>query len=211
MDIHDDNELRNAPTLRSIPQVDPFVVPDGFFDRFPQLVQQRIAEDQATSGRWSWNLPGLMRPALGALALITVVILTWVLWPRSADGVQQEQLATYETPDHVSDDLEADEVYSALASDDPLLAEADLGLAGLAHALLFLLLGRVGRGGQALGQTGGELADIFVVREGAVLVVVDAGELLARRGDADQAQHEQGDDQPQVAADRGAEQEARHS
>ncbi|MEO8588679.1 MAG: hypothetical protein ABI432_04870 [Flavobacteriales bacterium] len=129
MNAHDDtNELRSAPTLRSIPDVDPFVVPDGFFDRFPQLVQQRIAEDRLTSQRWSWSLAGLMRPAIGGLALITVVILTWVSWPTSNGDVRQAQLATYETPDHVSDDLEADEVYTALSSDAPLLAEADLTL-----------------------------------------------------------------------------------
>ncbi len=44
MNAHRDTEdLQDAPLLRSLPMHDPFVVPDGFFDRFPSEVKQRIA------------------------------------------------------------------------------------------------------------------------------------------------------------------------
>lgn len=39
---HDTDPLSEAPLLRSIPRTDPFVVPDGFFDRFPMQVQAAI-------------------------------------------------------------------------------------------------------------------------------------------------------------------------
>lgn len=132
MDAIDNNdELRDAPTLRSIPKVDPFVVPDGFFDRFPQQMQQRIAAEHVRGTRWSWGLPiWAVKPAFGALTLFAVIILAWTLWPTKDTAVDSAQLATYETLDHVTDDLEADDIYAALSTDDPLLAEADLGLTG---------------------------------------------------------------------------------
>ncbi len=130
MDALDNNdELRDAPTLRSISKVDPFVVPDGFFDRFPQQMQQRIAAERARRTRWSWGLPEwVVKPAFGALAVVAVGILAWTLWPTKDTAVDSAQLAVYETLDHVTDDLEADDIYAALSTDDPLLAEADLGL-----------------------------------------------------------------------------------
>jgi len=127
MDTLDNNdELRSAPNLRAIPKADPFVVPDGFFERFPHLVQQRIVEDRARSANWSWNLSGWLRPAIGALALLAVVALAWVLWPKAEGDVLDQQLASYGTPDHVSDELDAEDVYTALSTNDPLLAEVDL-------------------------------------------------------------------------------------
>lgn len=130
MDTFDNNdELRDAPTLRGIPKVDPFVVPDGFFDRFPQQMQQRIAAEQARRARWSMGLPmWTVKPAFGALALVAVVVLAWALWPSTDPAIAPTQLAAYETPDHLTDDLEAEDIYAALSADDPLLAEADLGL-----------------------------------------------------------------------------------
>lgn len=128
MDTFDNNdELRDAPTLRSIPKVDPFVVPDGFFDSFPQLMQQRIADEHARKARWSLSLPEwVVKPAFGVLAMAAVAALVWTCWPAADPVTEPVQLSAYETPEHVTDDLEADDIYAALSANDPLLAEADL-------------------------------------------------------------------------------------
>lgn len=120
-DPHD--ELREAPVLRSIPKVDPFLVPDGFFERFPHAVQERVATKRRPS-----VLGGLLRPAIAACSLLAVVIITWVLWPKPASELPQIAVSTYETPEHVSDELEAEELFTALSTDEPLLAEVDVNL-----------------------------------------------------------------------------------
>ncbi|HMC98350.1 MAG TPA: hypothetical protein VKG92_11880 [Flavobacteriales bacterium] len=128
MDAPENDELQQAPGLRSIPRTDPFVVPDGFFERFPQVVQQRIAEDRGRSRRWSLELSGWLRPAVGALAAIVVITLAWMLWPKAGEDLPEAQVAAYETPEHVWDEIDAEDVYTALSTDDPLLAEVDLTL-----------------------------------------------------------------------------------
>jgi hypothetical protein len=45
------NELKEAPLLKSIPAHDPFVVPDGFFERFPHQLQDRLREPEGFLSR----------------------------------------------------------------------------------------------------------------------------------------------------------------
>ena len=66
------DELKDAPTLRAMPKVDPFVVPEGFFERFPQQVQARIAKPQGSFARL-WRVFTEAPPAL-RLAGITAVV-----------------------------------------------------------------------------------------------------------------------------------------
>lgn len=118
------DERREGPVLRSIPRTDPFVVPEGFFERFPHAVQQRITEKRERASM----LGGWLRPAIGACAVLAAMVIAWVLWPKPASELPQLAVSTYETPDHVSDELEAEELLTALSTDDPLLAEVDLTL-----------------------------------------------------------------------------------
>lgn len=81
------DELTGAPTLRSLPRTNPFVVPDGFFDRFPHTVQQQAIDAERTAGR-GWLLFGRIpatRLALGGAAALAVAIFSWTLWPASPD------------------------------------------------------------------------------------------------------------------------------
>lgn len=70
---HEHDELTNAPLLRSIPKVDPFVAPDGFFERFPHQVQASIAkgERRPSLGNWlAWRWRYAAIPALVAALVI---------------------------------------------------------------------------------------------------------------------------------------------
>lgn len=50
-----DDWKRDAPHLAGLPKADPFIVPDGFFDRFPHQVQAAIvAQRPATTFAWPW-------------------------------------------------------------------------------------------------------------------------------------------------------------
>jgi hypothetical protein len=72
--LNENTELeRNAPTLFSLPKVDPFVLPDGFFERFPHEVQARIVESKKVPwlGNWAKRL---------SIALPVLVIAAGGLW-----------------------------------------------------------------------------------------------------------------------------------
>lgn len=67
--LNEADELkRSAPVLFGLPKTDPFVVPDGFFDRFPHEVQVLVVA--RTNSRPTWNLWRRMAIALPAIAII---------------------------------------------------------------------------------------------------------------------------------------------
>lgn len=79
------NELTDAPFLRSVAKSDPFVVPEGFFDRFPHTVQQQALSGNRGSER---SVPGwqrLLRPALAiaSIALVATAALLWMERPEA--------------------------------------------------------------------------------------------------------------------------------
>lgn len=80
-DPDDTNALaRTAPTLHGLPKVDPFVVPEGFFERFPHQVGDAIvASERRSKAGW--------RPWMRwALAVPAVVVLVW-FGLRNGQGV----------------------------------------------------------------------------------------------------------------------------
>ena len=99
MDHLDDlNELaRTAPTLHGLPKVDPFVVPDGFFERFPHAVGDAIAaRERRVSGGW--------RPWMRwALAVPAVALLVWA--GLRAGGSDRASDGLAELPVLTSDEL----------------------------------------------------------------------------------------------------------
>jgi hypothetical protein len=115
-DEHD--ELKGAPLLRSIPPHDPFVAPDGFFDRFPHTVQAHIATSKR---RPAWQLAmGLpaLRLAFGSAVVAGVAALVWSLWPAAP----VEPIAEVPPPS-----TEADALLLESMDDDLLLEAWDTG------------------------------------------------------------------------------------
>ena len=128
IDPNDTDDLKDAPLLRSIPQHHPFVVPDGFFDRFPQTVQARIGAQQPTS--WSDRLATLLRPrvVVGCLAVLAVVATTWTLWPSRTSAGTTELGGTVEPEEVLNNEVDDELLFAALMSDEPLLDPVDLPL-----------------------------------------------------------------------------------
>lgn len=77
-----DDPKNESSMLDAIPRCDPFVVPEGFFERFPHRVQARIAKPepawrQLLHGFWDshWALKATI-PVLAALAIILTLRIT---------------------------------------------------------------------------------------------------------------------------------------
>ncbi len=109
---HTDDLRRLAPTLASLPKIDPFVVPEGFFDRFPHQVQGLVTRPARPAGMPVW----LKRVAF-ALPLAAAVAGAWWL---VRDGDAPMQQAAVEIPDAGIDELElldSPEAFAELAEE----------------------------------------------------------------------------------------------
>lgn len=95
MDRHEHDEPEDAPTLKALPKVDPFVVPEDFFERFPHVVQARIAGQpnaQGRSARWMGRVPLPVR-WIGAAVMLASFVGAVVLAVRD-DGSTATSLAS---------------------------------------------------------------------------------------------------------------------
>lgn len=126
IDPNNTDELKDAPLLRSIPRYDPFVVPDGFFERFPQTIQARIAAQRPSS--WTDQLALLLRPrvAIGSLAVLAIVATIWTLWPSGTSTGTAALGAAVEPEEVLSTEVDDELLFAALASDEPLLDAVEL-------------------------------------------------------------------------------------
>lgn len=94
-----EDPLNDAPILRSLKaRPDPFVAPEGFFDRSPHLIQERVVKkDLPMSGIW------MKRLAL-SIGVIAVVIAVWWALPvtdRSAADPIEPELVIDVSPDEL--------------------------------------------------------------------------------------------------------------
>lgn len=86
--------MSEAPLLRSIPKVDPFAVPEGFFEQFPHQVQAIVAKKKAASW-WTKLLP--TTPAFRvawASAAVLVAALAWFNRPSATETAPESSLAS---------------------------------------------------------------------------------------------------------------------
>lgn len=131
-DRHEHEELKRiAPTLFSMEQRDPFVVPDGFFERFPHEVQAAIAAREKGGG-WA-GLPVLVRRLAIALPVIALLAGAWWHFSRNIHRSAIAELSTTPSLDDLSwldeQDLLAsldDADLDAFGSADLELSEAEL-------------------------------------------------------------------------------------
>jgi hypothetical protein len=119
MERDDQNELNHAPQLRNRATENPFVVPDGFFDRFPQEVQQRI-RTEARPGR-GLRLGGALWPrlAIGSLVAAAMVATVWTVWP--AAPLNAHSIASAEPEELLDAGVDEESLYAALAQEEDLM------------------------------------------------------------------------------------------
>lgn len=136
LDEHD--ALHEAPTLRGLSTHDPFVVPDRFFEHFPQAVQQRIAAEHAKRPSWSgpFNLTP-WRVFAGSLALVAVVVAAWVAWPISSPTPIAEVNMNIEPEEILYENVDTEMLFTVLEEEDGSLNT--LGLSAVEEDLLAYL------------------------------------------------------------------------
>lgn len=112
------DELRDAPLLRKLRGSDPFVTPEGFFERFPQEVQQRIRSRE----RGRWSLRAVFRPAwvIGATVIALILTVFLVLREPTAPLLQAELTEERAVmPDElVLDTWNTDQLLAEIASEE---------------------------------------------------------------------------------------------
>lgn len=123
---HTGDPLNEAPLLRSLKgAADPFVVPDGFFHRFPHTVQQRVVKKETgfESGIW------LKRLALSIGVIAVVVAVWWALPvpdPSKMDPINDELVLDVSPQELPVDETIVWDVYAD--ADRPLFGEVMLEL-----------------------------------------------------------------------------------
>lgn len=133
----DQDPLNDAPLLRSVPHTDPFEVPEGFFDRFPQLVMAKVERPQPRWGR-AWNAWSHAHPAL-RLAGIALIVGALCLPFLDSSPKAPESFAELQQGPAPPDAVEAlfyddESLMAALATDDEAFVAVGHGVSDEALA-----------------------------------------------------------------------------
>ena len=120
------DELCDAPLLSKLRGSDPFVTPEGFFERFPQEVQQRIRQRE----RGGWSLRPVFRPSwvIGTTALGLVVAVFVLLREPTSPALQAQEEHPVMPDELVLDTWNADQLLAEIASEEGTVS-------GVAHDL----------------------------------------------------------------------------
>ncbi len=115
IDPRDTDPLSEAPLLRNIPKADPFVVPDGFFERFPMQVQAAIS---ARPSGWQAVLQRIrLVPLAWRVSAVAIGIALAVFVVKIALTGE-----TRPAPEFASNELSTDDLLALGLRDDDLLA-----------------------------------------------------------------------------------------
>jgi Spy/CpxP family protein refolding chaperone len=115
--IPEPDPLDEAPLLRSVPRVDPFEVPEGFFDRFPAVMASRVAAGRP-GGRVRLLRPGQAAwPWAAALAAAAALLVLFLLRPAAPGHPAADQAALA---------MEAFDPPGAWADDPYLIAQVEV-------------------------------------------------------------------------------------
>jgi len=70
-----DDELKDAPLLKSISRENSVKVPDGYFDSFPTLISEKIADQNSKPG-WAIFLQNVFQPKYVVAMCVFAIVLT---------------------------------------------------------------------------------------------------------------------------------------
>lgn len=125
------DELKDAPTLRALPKVDPFVVPEGFFERFPHQVQAKTgARRTSSSGLIGWILDRPLALRVAGITAILALISSAIFFALRQDVVVPVQVAEITiAPNEIDvDEFADDDLFAVLENEEEPFATAGDGL-----------------------------------------------------------------------------------
>lgn len=128
MERHDDpNELNEAPFLRGIGRHDPFVVPEGFFDRFPSQVQHHLLAHAERKVGFRWT--GLFerswpRVMAGSALAAALAVLVWLAWPHPKE--ESTTFAALEPEEVLDEGLDDEILYHTILEEEDLMTTVSL-------------------------------------------------------------------------------------
>jgi hypothetical protein len=105
------------PDLKGFNKENPFRVPDGYFDRFPMKMSERINQEKT---RFTFPFPSLLKPIpmfATAAVVITVGIFGLKTLTKSDETLSEEEISNYVYQEGIIDELTEEELieYSNLA------------------------------------------------------------------------------------------------
>ncbi len=105
------------PHLQGFDRENPFRVPDGYFDRFPTKMSERIVQKKP---RFTFPFPSLLKPIpifVTAALIITVGIIGLKTFTKSEVALSNEEISDYVYQEGIIDEFTEEELleYSDLA------------------------------------------------------------------------------------------------
>lgn len=110
------------PELPGIPRGNPFSTPEGYFDRFPLKMADRIASEK---GRFRFPFPILLKPLpmfATAMVLLSTLVIGYRYLSSGGDPLSEEEISTYVYQEGILDEFSEEEL---LEYSDLLLFESD--------------------------------------------------------------------------------------
>ena len=92
-----DDELKDAPLLKSMSRENSFKVPDGYFDSFPTLISEKVTVQNAKPG-WIIFFQNVFQPQyVVAMCVFTVVLTSGIFYFNQNSKLNtQEVLLSYD-------------------------------------------------------------------------------------------------------------------
>ena len=118
-----DNLEHKAPNLSEIGNRNPFVIPDGYFDELPHIIQKRCQEQKKKIFSWE-KLAFLFKPTFVLPIVMAVVLFAGSIYFIRNDN---KSVSTYRTTDSISltdnvqyiDEMLIIESFGTAGADDP--------------------------------------------------------------------------------------------
>jgi cell division septation protein DedD len=107
-----------GPDLQGFQKENPFRVPDGYFDRFPLKMSERIAEQKKQS---RFHFHSLFKPVplfATAAVLVAVGVIAFNLLSSSKESLTQEEISNYVYQEDIIDEFTDDDIleYAVLST-----------------------------------------------------------------------------------------------
>lgn len=100
----------HSPELPGIPRENPFSIPEGYFDRFPLKMADRVATEK---GKFRFPFPILLKPVpmfATALLLLSTLVIGYRYLSSGGDALSEEEISTYVYQEGILDEFSEEEL-----------------------------------------------------------------------------------------------------